>query len=148
MPPKKALPRSRFRYRRYGVYDLTYEDHTSPSLTLRIYSLSDRFRAIREKIPYVRRHLADTIELAPAEFIAYMVTTIWRGIYLAINLYWLSVLFDKVCRPCRSHKERFLHPLQLGDSSINGELFPEMYRSLATSWVSCAMINIAAGRIQ
>ncbi|KAH0826870.1 hypothetical protein J3R83DRAFT_4409 [Lanmaoa asiatica] len=129
MPPGKNS-RGRFRYRRYGVYDLTYEDATSPSITLRIYSLLDGLQAIYEKIPHVRRQLADTVKLAPMEFIAYMATTVWQGIYLAINLYWVNILFDR-----------------LGDSFIDGALSPEVYRSLATSWVFCAMINVAAGRI-
>ncbi|KAG8216277.1 P-loop containing nucleoside triphosphate hydrolase protein [Butyriboletus roseoflavus] len=128
--PAGTASRSRFRRRRYSVYDLTYEDTISPTLTLRIYSLLDWFRAIYKMTPYVRRHFWDTIKLAPAEFIAYIVTTIWEGVYSAINLYWLSTLFER-----------------LGDSYINGTLSPEVYRSLATSWAACALINVAARRI-
>lgn len=97
IPPVKAS-RGQFRCRRYGVYDLTYEDVASPPFTSRTYSLLDGFRAICKEIPHVRRQLVDTTRLAPAEFVAYMVTTVWLGIYSAINLYWLSVLFDRVCR--------------------------------------------------
>ncbi|KAF8552444.1 P-loop containing nucleoside triphosphate hydrolase protein [Imleria badia] len=129
LPPEKAS-RSRFRCRRYGVYDLTYEDPASAPFTSRIYSLLDGFRTIYEEIPYVRRQLVDTIKLAPMEFFVYMVTTIWLGIYSAINLYWLSVLFDKV----------------LEDVFVHGALPLEVYWSLATSWLSCAMVNVAARR--
>ncbi|KAI9568052.1 P-loop containing nucleoside triphosphate hydrolase protein [Boletus coccyginus] len=124
----KKSSRGRFRCRRYGVYDLTYEDSTSPPFTLRIYSLWDGFLAICEEIPYVVRQLIDTIKLAPAEFVVYMVTTIWRGIYSAINLYWLSVLCDR-----------------LGDGFI-GRASPQWYWPLAVSWVSCALVNVAAER--
>lgn len=93
--PRKAQT-SRFRYRRYGVYDLTYEDVARPLSASRIYSLLDGFRAIFEAIPHVKRQIADMIMLAPAEFVAYVIITVWKGIYSAINLYWLSVLFDKV----------------------------------------------------
>ena len=101
-PPGKAS-RGRFRYRRYGVYDVTYEAAGSP-FTLGIHSLLDGLWAIHEKMPAVRRLLADTIKLAPAAFIAYMVTAIWRGIYWAINLHWLSILFDAVCHSRHSRK--------------------------------------------
>ncbi|KAG8217985.1 P-loop containing nucleoside triphosphate hydrolase protein [Butyriboletus roseoflavus] len=129
--PTETASRSRFRHRQYSVYDLMYEDTTSRSLTLRVYSLLDWFRAIYKMTPYVKRHFADTIKLAPAEFIVFMVTTIWHGIYPAINLYWLSTLFER-----------------LGVGFINGTLSPEVYRSLATSWVTCALIDIAATRIR
>lgn len=95
--PEKA-PRGRFRYRRYGVYDLTYEDAAPPPFMLRIYLLLDGLRVICEEIPYVARQLVDTIKLAPAEFVAYMVTSVWLGVYSAVNLYWLSVLLDRVRR--------------------------------------------------
>ncbi|KAG6371979.1 P-loop containing nucleoside triphosphate hydrolase protein [Boletus reticuloceps] len=128
VPPGKAS-RGRFRYRRYGVYDLTYEDAASSSFTLRIYSLLDDLWAICKEIPYVRRQLVDSIKLAPAELMAYMVTTIWHGIYPAINLYWLAVLFDR-----------------LENGFIHRALSPEAYWSLALSWIFCAMVDVAAGR--
>ncbi|KAF8447161.1 P-loop containing nucleoside triphosphate hydrolase protein [Boletus edulis BED1] len=128
VPPGKAS-RGRFRYRRYGVYDLTYEDAASSSFTSRIYPLLDDLWAICKEIPYVRRQLVDSIKLAPAELMAYMVTTIWDGIYPAINLYWLAVLFDRL-------ESGFRH----------GALSPDAYWSLALSWIFCAMVDVAAGR--
>jgi len=102
--------------------------------------------AICGEIPYVVRQLIDTIKLAPAEFVAYMVTTIWRGIYSAINLYWLSVLCDRVCRSCRLRKWWILYSQQLGGGFIGRALPQWVYWPLAVSWVSCALVNVAAER--
>ena len=93
-PPDKS-PRARFRYRRYGVYDVVYEDPASP-LTLRIYAPLDMLHAVRVKLPAMQRLLADTLNTAPVAFVVYMVTTVWRGMYQAINLYMLIILFDMV----------------------------------------------------
>lgn len=144
--PLAKASRSRFRYRRFGVYDLTYEDAALPPFASRIYSLLDGLGAIYKEMPYVRRQVVDAIKLAPVEFIAYMVTTIWQGMYSAINLYWLSTLFEKVCRFRPSRKLCFLYSQQLGDGFVDGALPPEVYMSLAASWLSCAMVNVAAER--
>ena len=93
-PLDKSL-RARFRYRRYGVYDIVYEYPTSP-LTPRIYALLDMLDAVRIKLPAVWRLLADTLKIAPAAFVVYMITTVWQGVYPAINLYMLITLFDMV----------------------------------------------------
>lgn len=142
VPPGKAS-RVPFRRRRYGVYDLAYEVPESPS-TLRIYSLLDRLRAVHAKFPAVRRLVVDTINLAPVAFVAYMAGTVWQGVYRAINLYCLTVFFDRVCR-CR-HLDGwcFLHSQQLGD----GALSSEACRCLAASWLCCAVINVQIDRMQ
>ena len=60
--------------------------------------MQDRIKRSRAHLLAVARQLVDTIKLAPAEFVAYMVTSVWLGVYSAVNLYWLSVLLDRVRR--------------------------------------------------
>ncbi|KAF9220125.1 P-loop containing nucleoside triphosphate hydrolase protein [Gyrodon lividus] len=121
---------SRFRRRRYGIYEIVYEDVGSPPQTLCVRPLLDGSWEICEKAPYVRALLADILQLAPAAFIAYMMTTVWHSVSSAINLYFLSFLFNL-----------------LEDSFISGTLIPEAYRFVAISWVSCALIGVVVDRV-
>lgn len=99
IPPEKES-HSRIRYRRVGVYDVAYEERLP--FSLRIYSLLDELRAIRERMAPAKRLLADAMKLAPMAFIAYIATSFWRGVHSAIHLYWLIVMFDWVCHSHRS----------------------------------------------
>ncbi|KAF9242027.1 P-loop containing nucleoside triphosphate hydrolase protein [Melanogaster broomeanus] len=121
---------SRFQRRRYGIYEIAYDDVTPTPRTLGVLPLLDEFREVRKRAPYVRALLTDIMNLAPAAFVVYMMTAMWRGVASAINLYFLSYLF---------------HLLE--DSFISGTLIPEAYRFIAVSWVACALISVAVDRI-
>ncbi|KAF8835766.1 P-loop containing nucleoside triphosphate hydrolase protein [Paxillus ammoniavirescens] len=118
------------RRRRYGIYEVAYEDDTSTPRLLSARPLLDGLWRICESAPYAQTLLSDILKLAPGAFITYMMTTVWRSISSAINIYFLSLLFNL-----------------LDDRFTSGRLIPEAYRFVALSWVSCTLIGLVVDRI-
>ncbi|KIJ59724.1 hypothetical protein HYDPIDRAFT_32940 [Hydnomerulius pinastri MD-312] len=127
--PRKVR-NSKFRLRQHGIYDIAYEDRTSTQWTRCLRPLVDGLRDIRSTAPYAQSLLAEIVMLAPMAFIAYMLSAVWLSVSPAINLYFLSFLFNL-----------------LEDSFVSGTLTPEAYRFVAVSWVSCALISVVVDRM-
>ncbi|KIK91850.1 hypothetical protein PAXRUDRAFT_34763 [Paxillus rubicundulus Ve08.2h10] len=120
----------KIRRRRHGIYEIAYEDDTSTPQLLSVHPFLDAFWQIRESAPYAQALVTDMVKLAPGAFVTYMMTTVWRSISSAINIYFLSLLFNL-----------------LDDSFTSGRLIPEAYRFVALSWVSCTLIGLVVDRM-
>jgi hypothetical protein len=105
----------KLRRRRYGIYEIAYEDDTSTPQLLSARPLLDGLWQIRESAPYAQALLSDILKLAPGAFITYMMTTVWRSVSSAINIYFLSLLFNLV-----SHS---IFTIDFGSFSVAGRQF-------------------------
>ncbi|KAH7889125.1 P-loop containing nucleoside triphosphate hydrolase protein [Phlebopus sp. FC_14] len=123
-------PATKFRRRRHGIYEIAYEDLTSVHRSIVQPALLGDLLDIYRTVPYARTLFAEMLALAPAPFIAYMLSVFWISISSAINLYFLSFLFAL-----------------LEDSFISGALSPETYRFVAVAWVSCAIASVFFDRM-